>query len=101
MGYSTMAGLMEGRILPHCVGDDAAEVAQRCTRMCFYTWGEFCAPSHPLSQLADWKLLGHFISFSADMSVDCPTEHSLTSRRASDAEPHLPGDRPVVCSTII
>lgn len=92
MGYSTMAELMEGRILPHCVGDDDAEVAQWCMHMCFYTWGKFRAPSHPLSQLADWKLRGHFISFSADVSVDCPTEHSLTSRRASDAE-HPPPAR--------
>lgn len=56
--------------LPHCVGDDNTGVAQWRTRMCFCTWGEFCAPSHPLSQPADWKLRGCPSSSSADMSVN-------------------------------
>lgn len=70
-----------------------------------------CAPSHRLSQLPDWKLRGHFISSSADMSVDCPAEQCLTFRQSSDAEGtptfshphhhHLPRDRPAVWSTII
>lgn len=75
-------GLMEGRILPHCVGDDDAKAAWRCTCVCFLRSGwVLCA--FPSFESACWLETTRPLHFIFSRRVCWPSNEALSDLQTS------------------